>query len=233
MSRLPAGVGHVEMVGYLCQAPENDRESREQTMSKNSPKKIWKKSCCGLAVLGFALVASTTAAASAGNAQTSTGTGNNTAVFNGEAIDISEDWGDATACLVWPDQLDAPECFSTEAELTDRVANIEAREATQNSAESTAAARGANCSGYLKLYDGTSYNGSALWLRGRVQWFNLASFNFDQKTSSFKVGPCSAYFADLTFGGGSWYPTSDTQAYDVASTMLSGWNNDVSSVYIT
>ena len=203
-------------------------------MSQNSPKKMWKKSCGGLSVLAFALAASATAAAATGNdAPESTGTGNNGAVFGSEVIDISEDWGDATACLVWPDQLDVPECFGTEAELEKRVAGIESEGLGQNLVESATMARSANCSGYLKLYDGTSYTGSTLWLRGRVQWFNLASFNFDQKTSSFKVGPCSAYFADLAFGGGSWYPTSATQAYDVASTMLSGWNNDVSSVYIT
>lgn len=201
-------------------------------MSRNTPKKIWKKSWCCLAVLAFASVAGATAAASAGYAAGSARVGGNTAVFGSEAIDISEDWGNATACLVWPDQLDVPECFATEAELAQRVAAIEAEQAA-GFQHDTLAASGANCSGYLKLYDGTSYTGSALWLRGRVQWFNLASFNFDQKTSSFKIGPCSAYFADLASGGGSWYPTSDTEAYDVASTMLSGWDNDVSSVYIT
>ncbi|MDE0607367.1 MAG: hypothetical protein OXH78_09460 [Acidimicrobiaceae bacterium] len=201
-------------------------------MSPNTPKNIRKIGWCAVTVLAFALVASATTAASAGSDPGSAGTGGNTAVFGSEAIDISEDWGDATACLVWPDQLDVPECFATEAELAQRVASIEAEQAA-GFQHGASAASGANCSGYLKLYDGTSYTGSALWLRGRLQWFNLASFNFDQKTSSFKIGPCSAYFADLASGGGSWYPTSDTEAYDVASTMLSGWDNDVSSVYIT
>lgn len=201
-------------------------------MNGRTPKKIWKKSWCGPAVIAFALVAGATAAASAGNAPNSADTGGNTAAFDNEVIDISADWGDATACLVWPDQLDTPECFATEADLAQRVAGIEAEQST-GFRYSASAARSANCSGYLKLYDGTSYTGSTLWLKGRVQWFNLASSNFDQKTSSFKVGPCSAYLADLASGGGSWYPTHATQAYDVASTMLSGWSNDVSSVYIT
>ena len=220
------------MVGCLCHVPEDDHESMERVMSLQTPKNIRKKSWCGLAVLTFASVAGATAAASTGSAAGSAGTGGNTAVFGGEAIDISEDWGDATACLVWPDQLDVPECFANEAELAQRVTGIEAEQAT-GLKHGASAANSANCSGYLKLYDGTSYTGSALWLRGRLQWFNLASFNFDQKTSSFKVGPCSAYFADLASGGGSWYPTSDTEAHDVASTMLSGWDNDVSSLYIT
>lgn len=90
-----------------------------------------------------------------------------------------------------------------------------------------------DCSGYLRLYDGTGYTGAVLYLRGRFQWHNLADYGFDQRTSSYRIGPCSAYFADYADGGGSWYPTSLTEAYDSASSMTSGWDNDVSSVYIT
>ena len=46
-------------------------------------------------------------------------------------------------------------------------------------------------------------------------------------------GACSAYFADYEWGGGGWYPTYLTQAWDQNASMISGWNNDVSSVYIT
>ena len=48
-----------------------------------------------------------------------------------------------------------------------------------------------------------------------------------------QIGACAAWFADWANGGGEWYPTSATGAYDRAPTMLSGWDNDVSSVYIT
>ena len=68
---------------------------------------------------------------------------NNGAVFGSEVIDISEDWGDATACLVWPDQLDVPECFGTEAELEKRVAGIESEGLGQNLVESATMARSA------------------------------------------------------------------------------------------
>jgi len=158
------------------------------------------------------------------------------AVYNDRIIDVAKDWEGAGACLVWPEAINAPECFDTERQMDRRIAELE--KLTGNSASTAVGgggpeAAGTSCSGYLRLYDGTSYTGAVLYLRGRYQWFDLASFNFNQRTSSFKIGPCSAYFADYAAGGGAWYPTSQTQAYDVAATMVSGWNNDVSSVYIT
>jgi hypothetical protein len=140
--------------------------------------------------------------------------------------------------MVWPEELDRPECFRTEAEMDRRIAELEELIdvgvlATVRQSGGGAAASGTNCSGYLRLYDGTYYTGAALYIRGRFQWVDLAPLNFNNKTSSFKMGPCSAYFADLSGGGGAWYPTADTQAYDVAATMASGWNNDVTSLYIT
>jgi len=160
------------------------------------------------------------------------------AVFEGRIIDMSNDWGEARACMVWPEELDRPECFRTEAEMDARIAELEAPTrigifSTSARSGDRAATRGTNCSGYLRLYDGTSYTGAALYARGRYQWLDLAAFNFNNRTSSFKIGPCSAYFADLSGGGGAWYPTADTQAYDVATAMVRGWNNDVSSFYIS
>ncbi len=72
-----------------------------------------------------------------------------------------------------------------------------------------------------------------LYLRDRFQWINLSPFGWNQRTSSYKVGPCASYFADYANGGGAWYPTYLTEAYDRAPSMISGWDNDVSSVYIT
>ena len=85
------------------------------------------------------------------------------------------------------------------------------------------------CSSYLKMYDGTWYSGSVLYLRSKYQWHNLVNYGFNQRTTSFKVGACSTYFADYSNGGGAWYPTWATQAYDQSPTMISGWNNDVST----
>lgn len=88
------------------------------------------------------------------------------------------------------------------------------------------------CSSYMRLYDGTGYTGSTLYLSTRRQWLNLSSYGFNQKTSSYKIGACKSIFADYNNGGGGWYPTYLTEAYDKATSMRSGWNNDVSSVYM-
>jgi hypothetical protein len=96
----------------------------------------------------------------------------------------------------------------------------------------SAGARAAQCSGYVRLYDGVSYTGQVLSIRNRLQWINLSAYGFSNRTSSFKIGPCSSYLADYDWGGGSWYSTSATEAWDVASVMASGWSNRVSSIYI-
>lgn len=158
------------------------------------------------------------------------------AVYGDRIIDMADDWEGAGACLVWPETIEVPECFETEEQMNHRIAELEKMTGDTPRAAAVGGgqtASGTSCSGNVSLYDGTSYTGAALHIRSRYQWFNLASFNFDQRTSSFKIGPCSAYLADLAAGGGAWYPTSQTEAYDVAPTMVSGWNNDVSSVYIT
>ena len=152
------------------------------------------------------------------------------ALFEGRVINMASDWEEAEACIVWPEKLSIPECFRTEAEMDARIAELERSSGAESG---RTVARASNCSGYLRLYDGTSYSGQVLYIRGRLQWIDLAPLGFNQKTSSFKIGPCSAYLADLAGGGGAWYPTGSTQAYDVASSMISGWNNDVSSLYIT
>lgn len=147
------------------------------------------------------------------------------ALFEEEVIDLVDGWGDATACLVW-DTESVVECFRTEAELIERADELERSRAAGGAAASS------SCSTSLKLYDGTSYTGSALYLYTRTQWINLSNYGWANRTSSFKVGACSSYFADYPNGGGSWYPTSHTQAWDQSASMISGWNNRVSSVYM-
>ncbi len=163
-----------------------------------------------------------------------------TATFEGETLNLAESWGDAVACMVWPEATGTVECFASEAEMDARVAALEAALGAPSTMSTGAAAltasvaaAGTNCSNYLRLYDGTSYTGATLYIRSRFQWHNLANYGFNQKTSSYKIGACSAYFADYSNGGGAWYPTYLTQAWDVSSSMISGWNNDVSSVLIT
>jgi hypothetical protein len=150
------------------------------------------------------------------------------AILDGEIFDLTQGWGKASACVVWAsDEL--VECFSTEAELTARSSQDNGYRPSE--AENPAGAS-STCSSALKLYDGTSYTGSALYLYARTTWLNLSTYGFANRTSSYKVGGCATYFADYPNGGGSWYPTSSTQAWDLASSMISGWNNRVSSVFI-
>jgi len=147
------------------------------------------------------------------------------ASFEGQLIDLSEGWGEAQACVVWDsDQL--VECFRTEDDLTAHMA------ASALQPEPGELGILSTCASSLKLYDGLSYSGATLYLYQRTTWFNLSDYGWANRTSSFKVGACLSYFADFANGGGDWYPTSYTQAYDQSSSMISGWNNRVSSVYI-
>ena len=183
-------------------------------------------------ILSVALVIAammlSTLPAAAGNADSDL-SDPSTALFEGQVIDLAEGWGEAQACLDWGSNT-VVECFRSETELLDRVSELEASAST---APSPLGARSSTCSSSLKLYDGYFYTGSALYLYRRSTWVNLSSYGWANRASSFKVGACSSYFADYSNGGGSWYPTSGTQAWDVASIMQSGWNNRVSSIYIT
>ncbi len=149
------------------------------------------------------------------------------AVFEGGTIDLAGDWGDATACLVW-DAAGGVECFRAEDQMNQRITELEGK--LGKSEVSLAAAP--RCSGSVRLYDGALYTGDVLHVRDRLTWINLGNYGFSNRTSSFKIGPCSSYLADYNNGDGSWYSTSKTQAGDVASIMDSGWNNRISSIYI-
>ncbi|MDX2342875.1 MAG: hypothetical protein QNL12_03685 [Acidimicrobiia bacterium] len=148
------------------------------------------------------------------------------AVFEGRLIDLSTDWEDAQACMVWR-EVGVVECFRTEKAMDARIAELEGE---LDSAKTMTAS--GTCSGYMRLYKNSGYGGQVLYLRGRLQWTNLSGYSFSNETSSFKIGPCSAYLADGSLGGGSWYPTSQSQAWDVAPNMATGWNDRISSVYI-
>lgn len=154
------------------------------------------------------------------------------ASFEGAVIDMSGDWGEATACAVW-EQRGIRACFRTERELDAYLAALPLPADRGGIGEDGFASRNVQCSSSVRLYDATGYGGTVLQLLDRYQWLNLSSYGFSNRTSSYKIGACSSYFADYSNGGGSWYPTSATQAWDQSYSMNSGWNNRVSSVYIT
>lgn len=145
--------------------------------------------------------------------------------FEGEIIDLADGWGEATACEVHDD---GTYCYRTEAEMT---------AAGQPSPRTTSSTGGSfstllvSCSTALRLYDGTSYTGAVLSLYTRGTYINLSAYSFDNKVSSYRVGSCGADFFSGSTGSGSVYPGS-TWAWVQSPSMLSGWNNVVSSVYI-
>ncbi len=144
------------------------------------------------------------------------------AIFEGRPLDIANDWEEAQACIVWPDLLEVVECFRTVEEADERLVELE----SQSGSASLLA-----CSSSLHLYDFTYYGTPRLTIAGSGFWLNLSAYGFDNRTSSYQVGACDAIFADFAFGGGDWYPLALTKANTWSPTMISGWNNRVSSVF--
>jgi len=175
----------------------------------------------------LALATGATDAARAEQPAASTEPVGQVAVFEGSTIDLSRGWGDTHACAISRDRV--AECFRTEAELEARLAALVSptQETSDKSLTTTT-----TCSSALRLYDGTGYGGDVLYLWSRGWWINLWDVGFANRTSSYKIGACSSYFADYSGGRGDWYPTSLTSAYLWSSSMLSGWDNRVSSVYL-
>lgn len=146
------------------------------------------------------------------------------AVFEGAIIDLADGWGAAGACAELGDGV---ACFRTEPELL--AAHPELVADVAFGVDSAVAA--AACSSSLRLYRSTGYGGSALYLTTRSVVQNLSSFGFDNDTSSFRVGACSAALYSGANLSGSQYPGS-TGANVSASSMAGGWDNVVSSVII-
>ncbi len=139
------------------------------------------------------------------------------ASFEGSWIRLAEGWGDARACT----SDDAgTRCYRSEAEM-------DAAEVALNPATVTPMA---DCSSSVRLYQNTNYGGSVLELKQRGVTISLSPYGFNNVTSSYKIGACSARFYDTTSGGGL-YPGS-TSANVWASSMATGWNDRVGSVYI-
>ncbi|HEV2758899.1 MAG TPA: hypothetical protein VGV86_04955 [Acidimicrobiales bacterium] len=154
------------------------------------------------------------------------------ATFEGRTIDLAGDWGAATACLVWREG-GVVECFRTNEELEARRAELSpGRPAAGPDASGAAVATYAySCSDPLRLYDYTWYGGRQLMFFDRGYWQNLANYGFEDRTSSYIVGPCPAHLAEHGDGGGWWYP-GDTSPGAGEPAMQWGWQNVVSSIYI-
>lgn len=167
-----------------------------------------------------ATVATMTPAVPTYAAPAANGSGGVTATFEGGAIDLAEDWGDARACSI---SATGAVCYRSEAEMDTELA---ASKAALGGGE---VAPLSSCSTSLRLYDGTSYTGQVVSISTRATLISLSSLGFDNKTSSYKVGACSA---TLYSGGGSGIYPGNTAANAQAPSMTSGWNNTISSVLL-
>ena len=138
--------------------------------------------------------------------------------FEGSLIDLSKNWGEARAC--WSDG-EIAECFRTESQMADFVSEKVLVSVTTST-----------CPTAVKLYSNTSFGGSVLSLVLRATTINLNAYGFDNLTSSYVIGACDATFYDLTNLGLPTYPGSTT-ANSSAASMLTGWDNRVSSIRIS
>lgn len=173
------------------------------------------------AALALAIAAPSALAAGGG----STPQSSSIATFEGKQIDLSKGWGDAQACLVYR-AAGLVECFRDRAGLNTREQQLSA----QIGADSVAMAS-TTCSTPLRLFADAGYGGRELDFYDRGYWQNLSTWSFDNQLSSYKTGACAVYLADYADGGGSWYP-GNTGANHGESSMLSGWNDRISSIFI-
>jgi hypothetical protein len=185
------------------------------------------------AILAFALMVCVPHAAAYAieNGSDATGTGAETttrsslATYEGRTIDLRKSWGSAEACYV---TATATHCFDSEKEMDQFIA---ATDPEVLAPASHGWARRAVCSSTLRLYDVTSYNSQlvALNLRGSV--IDLSTYGVDNRTTSYKVGACSATFWQGAGATGTVYP-GNTAAGAQFPNMVTGWNDTISSVFI-
>lgn len=168
------------------------------------------------------------------------------ATFEGSEIDLSDGWGDAQAC--YSEDAASARCYRSEAEMDaaeglsaskSELSEINKAMGGWNQKSGVAAPAGnagaatplSTCSTTVRLYRGTLYTGGVLALATQGTYLNLASYGFDNDTSSYQIGACASRFYDTT-SGGTLYP-GNTSAGASAVAMLSGWDNRVGSIYIT
>jgi hypothetical protein len=162
--------------------------------------------------------------------------------FEGRAIDLAADWGDAKACLVWR-QGGVLKCFRTAQAMHALAAQLAPGRAAQDAggqAGGGPASTGTgavtafsaySCSSSLRLFDYGGYGGRELDFWDRGFWQNLGDYGFENATSSYIVGGCYSHLADYRDGAGWWYPGATSPYYGEAY-MSWGWNDRVSSIYL-
>jgi hypothetical protein len=142
------------------------------------------------------------------------------ATFEGETIDLRRGWGDATVCVV---DEEGTTCYRTREDADEAL--------TGDSTEGDSLVTTMDQWCWVRLFSSTGYSGREVEITVKGRWVSLSNLGFDNQTSSYRIGSCNSSFTSLSNGGGTLYP-GDTSAWGNASSMLSGWNNRVSSVRI-
>jgi hypothetical protein len=140
------------------------------------------------------------------------------ALYHGKKIDLSVSWQGAQACSI---SDSGNTCYDTESEMNQATGLTPI---TQSLVVPLL-----TCSPVLKLYDNTSFNTPVLSLGTRGTWLQLSTWGFSAKTSSYIVGGCNSVFED---GSSNVYPGS-TNAGNSAATMVTGWNNRITQVFMS
>ena len=149
--------------------------------------------CAALAMLALILVTSAAPTAATSTAVPATG-----GELARELPVSADDFGEMQACMI---DSTGTTCYRSEAEMD------QAEAAAQSANNATGLA--ADCSTSVRLYRQTSYGGQVLGIRRRGAFLSLGSFNND--TSSYKIGACSARFYDGGAGSTS-YPATPASA---------------------
>lgn len=184
-----------------------------------------------LGLIAIAIMPTAAPAAAIGDTGGSRPVGADSAAFasyNGAIIDLRVGWGTAKACAT---DGKTTQCFDTEREMTASL-GLEPSLPDASAFAGSAPAALAACSSSVYLYSGTNYTGSVLGTTIRFTVLSLANYGFDNVTSSYRIGACSSTFYAGVAGTGGSYP-GNTSAGVQYPGMLGGWNNVVSSIYIS
>lgn len=87
----------------------------------------------------------------------------------------------------------------------------------------------ATCSTSIRLFDGTSFGGTVVNISTTGAVVSLSTDGFDNLTSRYKAGAC---VSKLYSGIGTGLYPGNTAANSQAASMVSGWDNTISSILI-
>ena len=140
------------------------------------------------------------------------------ATYHGRVIDLAISWEGARACSI---AESGNACFDSDAEM-----NAALTAALSDRGTSILS----SCATTLNLYGAAGFGAPHLALNTpELTWISLSTYSFSGITSSYIVGGCSSAFRDAS---NTNYP-GNTSAGASASSMVSGWDNRITKVYIT